>query len=615
MREVTVPARAHVAPTDNLTDMIVRNATENPNGVAFRRKEGGVWNDVTAAQFLAEVNALAKGLIASGVEPGDRVAVLSRTRYEWTLLDFAIWSAGAITVPIYETSSPEQIHWILSDSRAVACVAETAAQAGVVTELSSSIDTIKHVFQIDGDVIPAAEGLFALASRGTTLAESAVDARRKSLSAESLATLIYTSGTTGRPKGCTLTHANFLSEVTNVTLQLEEIFSRRDCSTLLFLPLAHVFARVIQLVCVHAGVTMGHSPDIRHVLDDLASFQPSFILAVPRVFEKVYNAAVQKADDAGKGKIFMRAVDTAIAYSEAIDKEASDQTRVPFRLRSRRALYNALVYRKLRKTLGGKATHAISGGSALGSRLGHFYRGIGLTVLEGYGLTETTAAIAVNVPQRARMGTVGLPVPGVTLRIADDGEILAKGPMIFGGYWRNERATAEAIDGEGWFHTGDIGSIDAQGFLAITGRKKEIIVTAGGKNVAPAVIEDRIRAHPLVSQVMVVGDNEPFVGALITLDEEAITSWMTKHAKTGELSAMVNDADLVAEIEAAVDEGNRAVSKAESVRKFRVLPVDWTVEGGQLTPSMKLKRAVVMKEHESDVEALYGRAIASTTRG
>ncbi|MCW4352413.1 long-chain fatty acid--CoA ligase [Hoyosella sp. YIM 151337] len=602
MRELTAPARVHVNDSENLTDMIVRNASEDPNAVVFRRKVDTAWHDVTAARFLSEVNSLARGLIASGISPGDRVAILSRTRYEWTLLDFAIWSAGAITVPIYETSSPEQIHWILSDSRAAAIVTETPDHAAAVVELAGQLPSLQHVFQIEGETVAAAEGMVVLDSRGSSVPDTAVEARRASLSAESLATLIYTSGTTGRPKGCTLTHANFLAEVANVTRQLDGIFARQGCSTLLFLPLAHVFARVIQLGCVYQRVTMGHSADIRTLLDDLASFRPSFILAVPRVFEKVYNGAVQKADAAGKGAIFMRAVDTAIAYSEAIDRG-----QIPLRLRSRRALYNALVYRKLRKTLGGRATHAISGGSALGSRLGHFYRGIGLTVLEGYGLTETTAAITVNLPHQTRMGTVGLPVPGVSLRIADDGEVLAQGPMVFGGYWRNEDATSDAIDSEGWFHTGDIGHIDAHGYLSITGRKKEIIVTAGGKNVAPAVIEDRIRAHPLVSQVMVVGDNEPFVGALVTLDVEALIPWQEKHAKPGTLTEIIADPDLVAAVQSAVDEGNLAVSKAESVRKFRILPVDWTVEDGQLTPSMKLKRSVVTKEHEHDIEALYGR--------
>ncbi|MBB3039771.1 AMP-dependent synthetase/ligase [Hoyosella altamirensis] len=602
MRELTVPARAHIARRENLTDMIVRNAQEEPQSVSFRRKVGSDWHDVTAAQFLTEVDAMAKGLIASGVNPGDRVAILSRTRYEWTLLDFAIWSAGAITVPIYETSSPEQVHWILSDSRAVACIAETAAHAEMVSGLMPEVRSLEHLFQIEGELASAAEGLFVLGSRSEGIADVVVQARRDSLNAESLATLIYTSGTTGRPKGCTLTHANFLSEVANVTMQLDDLFGRRECATLLFLPLAHVFARVIQLGCVYQRVTLGHTADVRDLLDDLAGFRPTFILAVPRVFEKVYNTAVQKADAAGKGKIFNRAAAIAIQYSEALDTGV-----VPAGLRTRRALYNALVYRKLRKSLGGRATHAISGGSALGSRLGHFYRGIGLTVLEGYGLTETTAAITVNPPRYAKMGTVGLPVPGAVVRIADDGEVLVQGPMVFGGYWRNEDATEEAIDNDGWFHTGDIGTLDEQGYLAITGRKKEIIVTAGGKNVAPAVIEDRIRAHPLVSQVMVVGDNEPFIGALVTLDAEALTPWSEKHGKSGSVVELASDPDLVAAVQSAVDEGNRAVSKAESVRKFQILPIDWTVEDGQLTPSMKLKRAVVMKEHENDVNALYGR--------
>ncbi|WP_149360669.1 AMP-dependent synthetase/ligase [Lolliginicoccus suaedae] len=600
MREMTVPPAQHVEPGDSLTDMIVRNAITDPTRIAFQRQAEGDWIDVTAAGFLREVDDLAKGLIASGILPGDRVALLSRTRYEWTLCDFAIWSAGAITVPIYETSSAEQIQWILSDSGAVACIAETPALALTVATVLDS--NACDVWQIEGPATEPARPLAVLRDLGTGLADDTVALRRAGLSATTTATLIYTSGTTGRPKGCALTHGHFLGEVTNVTAQLADVFDRPGSATLLFLPLAHVFARVIQLGCVHAGVVLGHSSDIKTLLDDLAAFQPTFILAVPRVFEKVYNGAARKADAAGKGTIFARATATAIAYSEAID-----DGRITWPLRARHKLYDVLVYRKLRATLGGQATHAISGGSPLGARLGHFYRGIGLTVLEGYGLTETTAAITVNPPAAPRMGTVGQPVPGTTIRIAEDGEVLARGPMVFGGYWNNDAATAEALDADGWFHTGDIGTLDEDGYLAITGRKKELIVTAGGKNVAPAVIEDRIRAHPLISQVMVVGDNEPFVGALITLDAEALEPWALARGKTSDIAGLIEDAELRAEIDSAIAEGNKAVSKAESVRAYRIVPLDWTVEDGQLTPSMKLKRAIVAKEHAADIEALYGR--------
>nr|WP_225443417.1 AMP-dependent synthetase/ligase [Lolliginicoccus lacisalsi] len=597
---MTVPPAQHVEPGDSLTDMIVRNAFTDPTRIAFQRQADGDWIDVTAAGFLREVDDLAKGLIASGIEPGDRVALLSRTRYEWTLCDFAIWSAGAITVPIYETSSAEQIHWILSDSGAVACIAESPALALTVATVLDGNDC--DIWQIEGPATDPARSLTALRDLGTGLADDTVAHRREGLRSTTPATLIYTSGTTGRPKGCALTHGHFLGEVTNVTTQLADVFDRPGSATLLFLPLAHVFARVIQLGCVHAGVVLGHSPDIKTLLDDLAEFQPTFILAVPRVFEKVYNGAARKADAAGKGNIFARAAATAIAYSEAID-----DGRIAWSLRARHKVYDVLVYRKLRATLGGLATHAISGGSPLGTRLGHFYRGIGLTVLEGYGLTETTAAITVNPPEAPRMGTVGQPVPGTTIRIADDGEVLARGPMVFGGYWNNDAATAEALEPDGWFHTGDIGTLDEDGYLTITGRKKEIIVTAGGKNVAPAVIEDRIRAHPLISQVMVVGDNEPFVGALITLDAEALEPWALARGKTPSAAGLIEDAELLAEIDSAIAEGNKAVSKAESVRAHRIVPRDWTVEEGQLTPSMKLKRAIVAKEHAADIEALYGR--------
>ncbi|GGC65736.1 long-chain fatty acid--CoA ligase [Hoyosella rhizosphaerae] len=603
MREFTAPALARVDRNANLTDFIVNNAAHDPHHVSFRRRIGSQWHDVTAGQFLYEVTEIAQGFIAAGINPGDRVAILSRTRYEWTLVDFAIWSAGAVTVPIYETSSAEQVQWILSDSRAVACIAETPELSSVVADLKPDLPQLHAVWQIEDAPPPGDVGSFtSLRRNGVGIPEAVVEARRSTVNAESIATLIYTSGTTGRPKGCALTHQNFLAEVMNVTAQLGEIFERPNCSTLLFLPLAHVFARVIQLASVYQGVTLGHSSDVKNLLDDFAAFRPTFLLAVPRVFEKVYNSATQKAEAAGKGKIFARAVTIAIAYSEAIETG----TLTP-KLRMQRSFYSALVYRKLRKSLGGRATHAISGGSALGSRLGHFYRGIGLTVLEGYGLTETTAAITVNPSRGAKIGTVGQPVPGTTIRIADDGEVLAKGPIVFGGYWRNEAATDDAIDPQGWFHTGDIGALDEDGFLSITGRKKEIIVTAGGKNVAPAVIEDRIRAHALVSQVMVVGDNEPFIGALITVDEEALEPWKATQGKTGSVTDLLTDPDLLAAIDEAVQYGNKAVSKAESVRKYHIIARDWTVEQGQLTPSMKLKRNVVMKEHEADINAIYGR--------
>jgi long-chain acyl-CoA synthetase len=597
--------------TANLTDLIYRNATRNPDAASFRRDIDGQWADVTARDFLGEVTSVARGLIASGVAPGDRVALLSRTRYEWTLFDFASWCAGAVTVPIYETSSPEQVKWILADSGAVACVTESAKHTATVDALRADLPELRHVWQIDGvgSGAPVADGVVAspgavgtLSLLGHTVPGTEIAARRAELTNESVATLIYTSGTTGRPKGCVLTHGNFLAEVRGVSQVLHPMLSGGGTSTLLFLPLAHVFARVIQLVCVAEGVTMGHSPDVRNLLDDLAAFSPTFILAVPRVFEKVYNSASQKAEKAGRGKVFAKATDTAIAYAKAVEAG-----KVTLRLRTKHTLFDKLVYAKLRAALGGRATYAVSGGSPLSARLGYFFRGIGVTIVEGYGLTETTAAAAVNPPQAVKVGTVGQVVPGTQVRIAADGEVLLRGPVVFSGYWNNPVATAEAVEADGWFHTGDIGQVDAEGYLSITGRKKELIVTAGGKNVAPAVIEDRIGVHPLVGQAMVVGDNQPFIAALITLDPEYLPLWLERHGKPADTAAedLIADADLLADIDAAIAEGNKAVSKAESVRKYQVLATTWTEEGGQLTPSIKLKRAVVAREHAADIAALY----------
>jgi long-chain acyl-CoA synthetase len=396
-----------------------------------------------------------------------------------------------------------------------------------------------------------------------------------------------------------LTHGNFMFELGVAVDELEELFGEGD-STLLFLPLAHVFARIIQVGCVKKRVRMGHSADIKNLVVDLGEFKPTFVLAVPRVFEKVFNTASQRATADGRGKIFDRAAETAIAYSRGLDKG-----RPSLAVRAQHAVFSRLVYGKLRDALGGRCRYAISGGAPLGDRLGHFYRGIGLTVLEGYGLTETTAALTANLPDAHKIGTVGRPLPGTAVRVDDDGELLFRGGQVFAGYWQNEEATREALDRDGWLHTGDVGEVDDEGFVRITGRKKEILVTAGGKNVAPAVLEDRLRAHPLVSQVMVVGDGQPFIAALVTLDPETVPTWAASKGRSTRIADLVDDADLRAEIEEAVEDANKAVSKAESIRKFTILTVDWTEEGGQLTPSLKLKRNVVMKEFRDEVEALY----------
>ncbi|WGL53813.1 AMP-dependent synthetase/ligase [Nocardioides sp. BP30] len=595
MREFSTPATLELPTAGNLTDDVVSNARDFPESVAFSRPGPGGWEDVTAAQFHAEVVAVAKGLIASGIEQGDRVALFSKTRYEWTLLDYAIWFAGAVTVPIYETSSVEQVRWILEDSGARGIVAEGPDHIARVAEARHDLESLTSVWSFADNAVDV------LVRLGGDVADEEVEKRRTAIVPADPATLIYTSGTTGRPKGCVLTHSNFMVELGVAVDELERLFQTENASTLLFLPLAHVFARIIQIGCVKSRTRLGHSPDITHLLDDLGGFKPTFILAVPRVFEKVYNTASQKAAADGKGKIFNVATDVAINYSRA-----DEAGRVPLVLRAKHALFARLVYGKLLAALGGSCQFAVSGGAPLGERLGHFYRGIGLTVLEGYGLTETTGALTVNLPDALKIGTVGRPLAGTSVRVADDGELLFKGGQVFGGYWKNETASREALD-DGWFHTGDLGEVDDEGFVRITGRKKEIIVTAGGKNVAPAVLEDRLRAHVLVDQCMVVGDGQPFIGALVTLDPESLPTWAEAHGKQGGVEELYDDADLRAEVQRAVDDANKAVSHAEAIKKFVILPDAWTEEGGQLTPSLKLKRGVVMREFHDEVEALYRR--------
>jgi len=595
VREFSTPLTIEVPATGNLTDDVVTNAHEAPDSVAFSRHTAEGWEDVTSAAFLAEVSAVAKGLIASGVEAGDRVALISKTRYEWTLVDYAIWFAGAVTVPIYETSSAEQIAWILEDSGARAVVAETADHVARVAGARARLEHLNHVWSITDNAVDVLRRL------GEDISDEVLEERRRSATPLDLATLIYTSGTTGRPKGCMLTHGNFMFELGVAAEELGRLFTTEGASTLLFLPLAHVFARIIQVGAVKSRTRLGHSADIRNLLADLQEFKPTFILAVPRVFEKVFNTASQKATADGRGKIFEHAAETAIAWSRGLDRG-----RPSLAVRARHAVFSRLVYAKLRDALGGRCEYAVSGGAPLGDRLGHFYRGIGLTVLEGYGLTETTAALTANLPDATKIGTVGRPFPGTAVRVADDGELLFRGGQVFAGYWGNEEATRESLQRDGWFHTGDVGEVDDEGFVRITGRKKEILVTAGGKNVAPAVLEDRLRAHALVDQCMVVGDGQPFIAALVTIDRESFPAWAEAHGKSADVADNLDDPDLRAEVQAAVEEANKAVSKAESIRKFTILPDEWTEEGGQLTPSLKLKRNVVMRELRDEVAALYG---------
>jgi long-chain acyl-CoA synthetase len=597
VREFSVPAKTQVGDDEAIPDLLAANVAEVGDQVGFRVQRGGQWQGVTWREFADQVAGVAKGLIASGVAAGDRVALQAKTRYEWAVIDFAIWTAGAVTVPIYETSSPDQVAWILSDSGATAILVEKEEHAAAVESIRDQAPALRSVHVIEDDAVGT------LTQAGKDVPDSELEARRATLNADSLATLIYTSGTTGRPKGCELTHRNFLFEIGN-GMSLLGRFLNVDGSLLLFIPLAHVLARVIHVGAVKTRTVVGHTPDVKNLVDDLAAFKPTFVLAVPRVFEKVFNTAKGKAEADGKGKIFDKAAQVAIDWSRAQDTGGPGLA-----LRVQHALFDKLVYGKLRAALGGRCIGAVSGGAPLGERLGHFYRGIGVTVFEGYGLTETTAAASVNHDDGLRIGTVGRPLPGVDFRIADDGEVLIRGGIVMRGYWKNEQATKEAIDEESWFHTGDLGELDSDGFLKITGRKKEILVTAGGKNVAPAVLEDRLRAHRLVSQCIVVGDQRPFIAALITLDEEALPGWLESKGKDKNLTPdrVKDDEDLLAELDAAVKDANKAVSQAEAIRKFRVLGTDFTEDNGMLTPSLKLKRAVVMKEFDAEVEALYAR--------
>jgi long-chain acyl-CoA synthetase len=597
VREFSVPATTEVGADEAITDLLATNVADHGDDVGLRIHRDGRWEDVTYKEFGAQVTAVAKGLVAAGVQAGDRVALQARTRYEWTVCDFAIWTAGAVVVPVYETSSADQVAWILSDSGARAAIVEREDHASAMEAVRDQAPDLGPIWVMDDDAVGT------LSAAGSAVPDSELDERRRTLGRDTVATIIYTSGTTGRPKGCELTHGNFLFEIGN-GMSLLGSFLNVQGSLLLFIPLAHVLARVLEVGALRTRTILGHTPDVKNLVQDLGEFKPTFVLAVPRVFEKVYNQAKATADAGGKGKIFDRAAQVAIDWSKAQDTGGPGLA-----LKAQHALFDKLVYSRLRAALGGNCMGAVSGGAPLGERLGHFFRGAGVVVYEGYGLTETTAAAAVNHEDALKIGTVGRPLPGVEAAIADDGEVLIRGGIVMRGYWRNEDATREAIDADGWFHTGDLGELDGDGFLTITGRKKEILVTAGGKNVAPAVLEDRLRAHALISQCIVVGDQRPFIGALITLDEEALPGWLAAKGKPADtpLEKLRDDPDLRAELDAAVADANKAVSHAEAIKKYRVLDIDFTEENGMLTPSLKLKRAVVMKEFGAEVEALYAR--------
>ncbi|WP_306326045.1 AMP-dependent synthetase/ligase [Streptomyces venezuelae] len=599
VREVSVPALVPAVRRGSLADLPYDNARQDPAAVLFSRKGAdGTWSDVTASAFAAEVHSVAKGFVAHGLRPGDRLALMARTTYEWTLLDFAAWAAGLVTVPVYPTSSAFQTRWILQDSGAAACVVEDPAQARLVSAERRQLPGLAHLWVLDTGAVAQ------LRAAGARVADDAVTVRRGLLTPETLATLIYTSGTTGRPKGCALTHANFFAEVDNAVRLLHPVFvseSKDPAATLLFLPLSHVFGRMVAIGCVRARVRVGHAPSVEgeELLADLAAFRPTFLLAIPYVLEKVFNSARATAERGGKGGSFDRAARVARRYGQEAAPSLS--------LRAARALYDPLVYRRIRAALGGRVRYVISGGSPLGARLAEFFAGAGVEVFEGYGLTETTAASTVTPPRRPRTGTVGWPLPGTSVRIADDGEVWLRGGHVFAGYWDAQRGAAVPYTDDGWFPTGDLGSLDAEGYLRITGRKKDILITSAGKNVAPAPLEDWLRAHPLVAQCVVLGDNRPYVTALITLDHEGATHWRRmRHKDHLALWELTRDEELLAALQRAVDEANRLVSRAESIRAFRVLTAEFSEASGHLTPSLKLKRRAVLRDFAREVEEMYG---------
>jgi long-chain acyl-CoA synthetase len=605
MDEYRSPAVVTADPLANISRLLSERVARSGDQTLIERKApDGTWEPMTAREFDAHVTAVAKGLVARGIEPGHAVGIMSRTRYEWTLLDFAVWAAGAVPVPLYETSSAEQVHWIISNAHVRLAVLETDLHASVVDEVRGSLPELADVLVIDRGAIAQ------LVADGTEVPDAEIARRRTLAAAADVATIIYTSGTTGRPKGVELSHGNFVDLALNAIAELGEQVCPPGSRTLLFMPLAHVFARFIEVLVVPAGAILGHTPDAKTLVPDFGTFRPTFILSVPRVFEKVYNSAEQKAAEGGKRGIFQRAAKTAIVYSRALD---TPQGPGPW-LRLQHKVADVLVLHKLRALLGGQARWAISGGAPLGERLGHFYRGMGLTILEGYGLTETTAPTNVNVPNKTKIGTVGPPLPGTSIRIADDGEVLVKGVQVFRGYHDDPAASADALDADGWFRTGDLGSLDADGYVRITGRKKEIIVTAGGKNVAPAVLEDRLRGHPVVSQVVVVGDARPFIGALITLDAEALPGWLaTRGLPAMDVTTASTDPQVLAHLDRAVERANRAVSRAESIRKFVVLTTDFTVDNDYLTPSLKVKRDRVIADFAGEIDGLYAQRAEAPT--
>ena len=590
-------------PEDNITDLLEQRVAASPDRVIFATPDGDGWNDITATEFRRQVVALAKGFVADGVEPGDRIGFMCKTSYEWSLIDFALHYAGAVMVPVYETSSPLQLHWILEDSDARGMFTEDAEHAARLDEVRAELPRVTLSWSL-------ADGAIAqLQQRGQAIPDEEIERRRSLANGNDIATLIYTSGSTGRPKGCVLTHSNFVDLSRNAAVALTEVVEP-GASTLLFVTLAHVFARFISVLAVHAGVRVGHQPDTSQLLPSLATFHPSFLLAVPRVFEKVYNSAEQSTEAEGKGKIFRAAAQVAVDHSRALDAGS-----VPFMLGLKFKLFDKLVYSKLRAKLGGRVKYAVSGSAPLSLHLGHFYRSLGVKILEGYGLTETTAPVTVNLPDNFKIGTVGPPLPGHTVRIAEDGEVQVQGIDVFKEYWKNPEATADAFTEDGFFRTGDLGSLDSEGYLTITGRKKEIIVTAGGKNVAPAALEDPIRANTVIGEIVVVGDKKPFISALVTLDPEMLPNWLKNIGEDPMMSLeeASRHPKVLAEVQRAVDHGNSFVSRAESIRKFTILPTVFLEANGHLTPKMSIKRDNIMRDFAGEIDKIYSEQINTQT--
>jgi long-chain acyl-CoA synthetase len=606
LREFTNPPLASAPPVGGLADAVYDHALEDPLHVSLGRKdERGQWHDVTSAEFRDEVLALAKGLLAQGIRFGDRVAIMSRTRYEWTLFDYALWSIGAQIVPIYPTSSAEQVFWMLHDAEVAAAMVEHEDHAMTIATVIDRLPMLRRLWQLD---VGAVHELY---EAGAHLEDEVVHRHRRAVTPESTATIIYTSGTTGRPKGCVLSHGNFMFEADTVIERWQPLFHSKkgdQAATLLFLPLAHVFGRMVQVAAIRGKVKFGHQPQLSAaaLLPDLAAFRPTFFLAVPYIFEKVFNAARRKAEKEGKAGPFEKAVEVAVRYADAVEAKAWGVGPGPSAaLRVQHQLFDKLVYSKIREAMGGRVKRAMSGGSAMDRRLGLFFAGAGVQIYEGYGLTESTAAATANPPERTRYGTVGQPIPGTTVHIADDGEIWLRGPNVFQCYLNDPKATDAALH-DGWLATGDLGSIDEDGFLTITGRKKEILVTSGGKSVSPGQLEERVRDHPLVAQCIVVGNDRPYIAALVTLDAEAVEHWLQMHGKSRLSPAeLVRDPDLETEVRRAVVAANTLVSQAESIRTFRILAHQFTEEHGLLTPSLKLKRKAIEKAYSSEVDALY----------